>query len=130
MRSLRKAREEMRIWDEAMDRLEKSLVADECSDTGTKGARLIEPVLHQMITLFSQIVTGLKATIEATRRDNLGQGSPNMCELVRCSKVAVYEGALRRSVEVLMNTKNSFKSKELADLRKTLVEILKKEAGC
>ncbi len=130
LRSLRKAREEMRVWDEAIDRLEESLAASECANAGMKGTRSIEHVLRQTMTLFGQIVTSLKVTIETSRRDGLGQRTTDFCALVQCPKGTAYEGALRRSVEVLMNTKNSFKSKELGELRKTLAGILKKEANC
>jgi YesN/AraC family two-component response regulator len=128
LRSLRRTREEMHIWSEAMDRLEQSLVASESADARTKGAWPVEHVLRQTMVLFSQVVAGLKATLETAKRESPSQRNPDVCMLVQCSKGAVYEEALRRSVEVLMNTKRSFKSKELGDLRKTLVGVLEREA--
>jgi FixJ family two-component response regulator len=130
LRSLRKAREEMRIWGEAMNSLEQSLAASDGSGAGAKGARPTERVLDQTMTLFRQIVTSLKVTLEATTSERPGRRNMDLCAAVGCTKLAVYEEALRRTVDVLMDTKNSFKSKELGDLRKMLAGILKKEAGC
>jgi FixJ family two-component response regulator len=130
LRALRKAREEMRIWGEAMHSLEQSLAASDSSDAGAKGARPTEHVWDQTMTLFRQIVTSLKVTLEATMSERSGQRNMDLCAAVGCRKLAVYEEALRRSVDVLVNTKNAFKSKEIGELRKMLVGILKKEAGC
>lgn len=121
LRALRKAREEMRLWGEAMDGLERSLAA------GAKGAEPTEHVLEQTTILFRQIAASLTATIEAGRPDNRKM---DLCAAVGCTKPAVYQEALRRAVEVLANTKHAFKSKEIGDLRKTLVRILKQESGC
>lgn len=129
LRVLRKAREEMRVWGEAMDCLEKSLAPSARSEAGTKGAWPIEPVLRQTMTLFGQIVTSLKATIEATKRDRGSSRNLDLCGVIQCPKGAAYEEALRRSVGVLMDTKHSFKSKDLGELRKTLAGVLAQEEG-
>lgn len=119
LRALRKAREEMRLWIDAMDGLEPSLAA------GAKGAEPTEHVLDQTMILFRQIVTSLRATLEATKSGRSEHRKADVCAAVGCTKPAVYEEALRRSVEVLANTKSAFKSKELGDLRKMLAGVLK-----
>jgi DNA-binding response OmpR family regulator len=119
LRALRKAREEMRLWGQAMDGLEESLAA------GAKGVEPTEHVLEQTMILFRQIVTSLKATIEATKSGRSDDRKMDLCTAVGCTKLMVYEEALRQSVEVLANTKSAFKSKELGDLRKLLAGILK-----
>nr|MBI3614080.1 response regulator [Nitrospirota bacterium] len=119
LRTLRKAREEMRLWGEAMDGLEQSL-AD-----GAKGAEPTEHVLDQTMIPFRQIVASLKATLDATKSGHSECRKVDLCTAVGCTKSAAYEEALRRSVEVLANTKSAFKSKELGDLRKLLAGILK-----
>jgi DNA-binding response OmpR family regulator len=121
LRALRKAREEMRLWGQAMDGLEESLAA------GAKGVEPTEHVLDQTMILFRQIATSLKATIEATKSGRSDYRKMNLCAVVGCMKPAVYEDTLRRSMEVLANTKNAFKSKELGNLRKLLAGILKEE---
>ncbi|MEW6542923.1 MAG: response regulator [Nitrospirota bacterium] len=129
LRSLRKVREEIRIWDEAMDRLEKSLIASESPDAGTRDAWQTGSVLERTRLLFGQIAASLKIVLETAKPEWPGQRNVDVCALVRCSKVAEYEAALRRTVEVLVQTKSAFKSKDLGDLRKTLTGLLKKEAN-
>nr|MBI3613307.1 response regulator [Nitrospirota bacterium] len=129
LRALRKVREEMRLWGEAMNILEQSLAASDGSGTGAKGAGPTERVLDQTMTLFRQIVTSLKVTLEATTSERFGQRNMDLCAAVGCTKLAVYEEALHQSVQVLMATKNSFKSKELGELRKMLAGVLRQETG-
>lgn len=52
-----------------------------------------------------------------------------LCDQLQCPQWPVYRDALREAVEVLRETKNRFKSKELADLRDALEALLKKSGG-
>jgi len=126
LRSLRKARVDMRLWAEAMDRLEQSLVASEAAP----GIRAVEPVFRQTMALLGQIVADLQATVGAAMRTGAGHRCLDVCEVIHCDKGRQYERALHQTVEVLMNTKNAFKSKELGELRKSLVQVLKQQGGC
>jgi DNA-binding NtrC family response regulator len=57
--------------------------------------------------------------------DEGGEQSADVCRVMRCSRLAVYEQVLERTVEVLARTKNAFKSKELGELRKHVEDTLK-----
>jgi len=111
---------------EAMDRLEQSLVASEAAP----GIRAVEPVFRQTMALLGQIVADLQATVGAAMRTGAGHRCLDVCEVIHCDKGRQYERALHQTVEVLMNTKNAFKSKELGELRKSLVQVLKQQGGC
>ncbi len=50
------------------------------------------------------------------------------CQLLNCPRPAVLTNALVETIEVLEKTKNSFKSKELGELRKKLEEVVKSTA--
>lgn len=59
-----------------------------------------------------------------------GAGSPDRqayCPLVDCARLSRLRGALRETIEVLEETRSSFKSKRLEVMRRKLIEIL---AGC
>jgi DNA-binding response OmpR family regulator len=47
-----------------------------------------------------------------------------VCHLLECPRLRALTGVLRESVEVLEKTRTSFKSKELADLRKKLDQVI------
>lgn len=49
------------------------------------------------------------------------------CPLVDCARLSRLQGALRETIEVLEETRSSFKSKRLEVMRRKLIEIL---AGC
>lgn len=125
LRSLRKARADMRLWAEAMDRLEQSLVASDAAP----GIRAVEPVFRQTMVLLGQIVADLQATVETAMPPAAGHRHLDVCEMIHCAKGRQYERALHQTVEVLMNTKNAFKSKELGELRKGLQQVLKQQRG-
>lgn len=127
LRTLRKAHEEVRLWGEAMTILEQFLSASGGLGGKARGAELMKQVQGQTILLFRQMVVSLKAIIEATKSGRSDDRKMSLCAAVGCTKPAVYEEALRQSVEVLANTKHAFKSKELGDLRKMLAGILKEE---
>lgn len=130
LRALRKAREEMRVWSEAMDILERSMTASDRAAIGTTGVRPTESMLGQTVTLLSHVAASLNTLAGAMKNEKTGEGGADVCALLRCRRSAEYEEALRQAVAVLMNSKNSFKSKELGELRKTLVRVLKHEPGC
>jgi regulator of cell morphogenesis and NO signaling len=62
-------------------------------------------------------LTDLKNLAEALSEDS---GEQDVCQLLTCPRLAILRGSLNESVQVLEKTKNSFKSKELGDLRKRL----------
>jgi CheY-like chemotaxis protein len=50
--------------------------------------------------------------------------TPGLCGIQECPRLSAYEATIRTGVETLEHTKGAFKSKELADLRKTLQALL------
>jgi DNA-binding response OmpR family regulator len=54
-----------------------------------------------------------------------GNDKQEACHLLNCPKLKVLTGALTSTIDVLEQTKNSFKSKELGELRKKLEMIIK-----
>lgn len=52
--------------------------------------------------------------------------SVDLCRTLACPRRAAYEQALNETIDVLEKTKTAFKSKDLADLRKRLELLLKK----
>lgn len=51
-------------------------------------------------------------------------GIKNICHLYDCPRLNVMQRAIKETIEILENTKKSFKSKELATLRKNLELLL------
>ncbi len=72
--------------------------------------------IAQLSLVVGQVVGGLEETENQTA---------DVCRVMRCERLAVYEEALEETVEVLARTKNAFKSRELGDLRKRLETVLK-----
>jgi len=81
-----------------------------------------QAVLHiaQLSLVLVNVLNGLEET----------EGpSADVCQIMRCQRLAAYEQVLEDSVEVLERTKHAFKSKELGELRKQLETILKMNRG-
>jgi len=79
-----------------------------------------------MELLFSQVVRSTLNlrfafdTLSKTEAAKTPQVSGPFCQTIECPVRIGHEEKLREVVQVLEKTKNSFKSKELADLRKTI----------
>jgi len=76
------------------------------------------PISHYLRLTLRHIIRILSELEQATRAIELGAGETQSQQLLD------REVALRRAVDVLRRTKQSFKSKELADLRKELEKLL------
>lgn len=57
-------------------------------------------------------------------RSGVDWGARNLCELLDCPQQPIHRQALVETVEVLKRTKDTFKSKTLAELRMKLEELL------
>jgi DNA-binding response OmpR family regulator len=54
-----------------------------------------------------------------------GRSEQEVCHLWACPRLSLLKGGLSEAIEVLEKTKNSFRSKELGDLRKRLEALMK-----
>jgi hypothetical protein len=72
---------------------------------------------------FAKLSMSLMTTISTVKR-TCGDKTLDVCSLLNCPRLDAYERALRQTIEVLLQTKNAFKSKELAELRKKLEGVL------
>jgi len=72
------------------------------------------------IATIRTLASCLSELLELTARSGVDWGSQNLCELLDCPQQPVCRRAIIQTIEVLKQTKNSFKSKALADLRMKL----------
>jgi len=56
---------------------------------------------------------------------SVGRSNQEVCHLLTCPRLTFLKQGVEETVEILERTKNSFKSKELGDLRKKLEGLLK-----
>lgn len=110
LRALRTGRARLREWESEIERIERGLHAAK-AEAGGPMASYLRLTLRQVILMLSdleQAAVSLERGGTAARVD--------------------HEAALRRTVEVLERTKQNFKSKELADLRKQIEQVLRQTA--
>lgn len=67
------------------------------------------------------LATGVRAK---SHNDSNSVWNSDVCHLMNCPRLAAIESEVREAIEVLIRTKSAFKSKELADLRKRLTQVL------
>lgn len=111
LRALRTGRARLREWESEIERIERSLHAATKADAGGPLGSYLRLTLRQVILMLSdleQAAVGLERGGSAARVD--------------------HEAALRRTVEVLERTKQNFKSKDLAELRKQIEQVLRQTA--
>lgn len=74
----------------------------------------IQAAIQDLVTL-----SKVNAHDAATHADR-----PNHCRLMDCPAQATLAGVIREAIDVLEQTKSSFKSRQLADLRRKLIETI------
>ncbi len=125
VRVMREAREGFGTWLDQVSQMETALLAsnsDPAANAGPSGN--LDWYLNEAIRRFANLSMNLMNTVQ-TLKQGLPEGKTDVCTLMNCSRLASYENAIREAVEVLIKTKNSFKSKELAETRKKLEAVLK-----
>jgi DNA-binding NtrC family response regulator len=128
VRVMREAREGFGTWLDQVNQMETALLstdADAAAKTGSSGN--LDWYLNEAIRRFANLSMSLMNTVQ-TLKQGLPEGKTDVCSLMNCSRLASYEYVIRETVEVLVRTKNSFKSKELAEIRKKLESALKNKA--
>jgi DNA-binding response OmpR family regulator len=66
----------------------------------------------------------LSELLRVGARSSADRGSHNLCELLDCPQQPVHRQAIVNAIEVLKKTKDTFKSKALAELRTKLEDLL------
>ena len=79
-----------------------------------------EPVSIGTIRTLAACLSDL---LELRAPANRNGGSQSLCEVLNCPQRSVYREAIVETIEVLKKTKDSFKSKALAELRAKLEEL-------
>ena len=75
-------------------------------------------------------LAGCLSELLALRGESGGdRGRQNLCELLDCPQQPVHRQAILRAIEVLKQTKDTFKSKQLADLRTRLEQMVGPREG-
>jgi FixJ family two-component response regulator len=125
VRIMREMRQGFNAWLDQTSRMEATLLtpgAGKVLDADRSGG--LDWYLSETINKFSNLSISLVNALQ-TLKTGLPEGKTDVCSLMRCSRLEAYENAIRDTVETLVRTKNSFKSKELAELRKKLEVLLK-----
>ncbi|MBN1571523.1 MAG: response regulator [Acidobacteria bacterium] len=128
VRVMREAREGFGTWLDQVSQMETALLSTDAggaAKTGSSGN--LDWYLNEAIRRFANLSMSLMNTVQ-TLKQGLPEGKTDVCSLMNCSRLAFYENLVRETVEVLIKTKNSFKSKELAEIRKKLESALKNKA--
>lgn len=125
VRIMRGARQDFNSWLDQTSQMETTLLSpQQKSVTGTTISGELDWFLGETIHRFLNLSNGLVNALQ-TLKNGLPEDKTDVCLLMNCSRLKVYENAVRETVETLVKTKNSFKSKELAEVRKKLELLLK-----
>jgi len=125
---MRNARKGFSSWLDQINQVESKFLATD------KGARDKSVTSGDLSWYLGEAVQGFASLSMSLMNaiHTLNQGLPeernDLCRLMNCSRLSAYESGIRETVEVLKKTKNSFKSKDLADLRKKLEGMIKNES--
>ncbi len=115
MRTLRDARRQFQQWTNAMSELDGAAVAVAPARGGVAVDEVVDAALAR--------VAGCLADLSelAKRAGSHGEGHR---PLVHCPRCDEYRGQLQQTIEVLKETKNAFRSKNLGDLRRHLERVV------
>lgn len=123
LRAVRKAAAETSHLTAALSQLEQAVTTRGGAEQPPLVAWTAQRYVEQAVThiarlslVVGQVVGGLSESEHQ---------STDICQVMRCQRLAAYEHALEQTVEVLERTKHAFKSKELGELRHHLETILK-----
>jgi DNA-binding response OmpR family regulator len=76
------------------------------------------------IATIRTLASCLSELLDLTARSGADWGSHNLCELLDCSQRPIHRQAILKAIGVLKKTKDTFKSKQLAELRTELERLL------
>ncbi len=129
VRVMREARKGFGSWLDQMGQMEKTLLSSgaNVADSGGNASGELDWYVGETIQRFANLSVSLINAMNTLNR-GLPEGKVDVCRLMHCSRLSAYENAVRETVDVLIRTKNSFKSKDLAEIRKKLEMLLKSES--
>ena len=117
VRLVRNTRQRLQDWRQELDRLEQAM----SGKTASTAAASVEAFMALTMRNLAGCLTDLQRITDAV---NTPASTPSACQLLNCPRPARLTEAVRKTIRVLEETKRSFKSKELAELRQELQELL------
>lgn len=128
VRVMRDARKGFGSWLEQVRQMERTILSvDDSAGRKHVASGDLNWYLGEAVQGFTSLSMSLMNAIH-TLNQGLPQGRTDVCHLMNCSRLTAYENGIRETVDVLIKTKNSFKSKDLADVRKKLELLIKSGA--
>lgn len=116
--SVRTARKRLAEWRHDMHELEEMMSKMAPGASAVHVATFLEMSLHNILNS----LTDMKNLVEATAGRTAGA---EVCHLFSCPRVQSLTESIEEAIIVLNETKSSFKSKKLAELRRKLEGVLK-----
>jgi len=120
VRLVRSTRQRLQDWRQELDRIEQAMVG---KAENNNAAASVDAFMALTMRNLAGCLTDLQRVTEAMNMPAVGQSA---CQLLNCPRPARLTEAVRKTIRVLEETKRSFKSKELAELRLELQELLEK----
>jgi CheY-like chemotaxis protein len=113
-------RQRLQDWRQELTALEAAVTASGGPGSAINVQAFIDLTFRNIIGS----IFGLKGLTEAVTSTKYKAPA---CEMMNCPQLVRYRMAIQDSIDTLERTKHSFKSKELAELRKRLEELLKNQ---
>ena len=100
--------------------LEQSLNSAGDTGPGSSAGWTLDWYLDQAVDNMAKLTGGLQRMLSEVRKRKGEKLDDNICRLLDCPRLNLYESTLRETVDVLERTKRAFKSKELGMLRERI----------
>ncbi len=121
-RAVNDTRKRLREWCNDLDNIKKSISRKSENATSVAINTFFELTLRN-------VVDSLMDLKHMTDELSMQSDEQYVCNLLDCPSLTTLKSGLSDTVEVLKKTKNSFKSKDLGELRKKLETIIGEEAN-
>ncbi|MBS1257387.1 MAG: Regulator of RpoS [Candidatus Scalindua arabica] len=119
-RAVNDTRKRLREWCNDLDNIKKSISQKSENSTSIAINTFFELTLRN-------VVDSLMDLKHMTDELSMQSDEQYVCNLLDCPSLTTLKGGLSETVDVLKKTKNSFKSKDLGELRKKLETIIGEE---
>jgi CheY-like chemotaxis protein len=124
LRGVKETRQTVQKWGDTMAGLEQSLNSGGDTGPGSSAAWTMDWYLDQAVDNMAKLTGGLQRMLSEVRKRKGEKLDDNICALLECPRLTLYESTLRDTIDVLERTKRSFKSKELGMLRERIRKVL------
>lgn len=117
-KAMRRIRNRLRHWEEALRQVQVS----------SPELRLPGPATTMdcfLTVTFQNLIDSLWDLKNLAQSLSLGVSNQDVCHMWTCPRLSFLKKAMEDTIEVLEQTKDSFKSKDLGDLRKKLEGLMK-----